>query len=63
MRKLLFLHDLLFGKKKPVFSFGAKDAEGFAPLLKDGKPTNCRMYLWDRKEVDELAAIGRSLQQ
>ncbi len=52
-----------FGKaEKPVFSFGEKQADGFAPVLKDGKVTNCRMYLWDREEVEMLSALARKIQ-
>jgi len=30
----------------------------FAPVLKDGKETNCRIYLWDSEDVKRLQAIG-----
>ena len=63
MKKLRSWWDRAFQPvKKPVFSFGERQADGFAPVLKDGKDTNCRMYLWDREEVKRLAALGREIQ-
>lgn len=63
MKRLKSAWSWLLGKSapKPVYSFGQKAEDGFSPVLKDGKETNCRMYLWDRKEAEYLAALGREI--
>jgi hypothetical protein len=40
------------------FSFGERGEDGFAPVMKDGVKTNCRIYLWDAEDVKILRAIG-----
>ena len=40
------------------FSIGKMGEDRFAPILKDGKETNCRIYLWDAEEVKRFQAIG-----
>lgn len=40
------------------FSIGEMGEDRFAPVLKDGKETNCRIYLWDAEDVKRLQAIG-----
>lgn len=44
------------------FSIGARGKDGFAPFIRNGVETNCRIYIWDKADVDELMAIGRKLQ-
>lgn len=39
------------------FSIGKMGEDRFAPVLKDGKETNCRIYLWDAEDVKRLQAI------
>ena len=39
-------------------SIGEMYEDRFAPILKDGKETNCRIYLWDPEDVKRLQAIG-----
>jgi hypothetical protein len=40
------------------FSIGEMGEDRFAPVLKDGKETNCRIYLWDAEDVKRLQSIG-----
>jgi len=47
-----------FFRKKSSFSIGKMGEDRFAPVLKDGKETNCRIYLWDAEEVKKLQDIG-----
>jgi len=39
-------------------SIGEMDKDRFAPVLMDGKETNCRIYLWDAEDVKRLQSIG-----
>ncbi len=40
------------------FYIGEMGEDRFAPVLKDGKETNCQIYLWDAEDVKRLQAIG-----
>ena len=44
-----------------TFSIGKMGADRFAPVLKDGKETNCRIYLWNKEEVKRLQDIADKL--
>ena len=39
-------------------SIGKMGEDRFAPILKDGKETNCRIYLWDMEQVKRMQAIA-----
>lgn len=43
------------------FSIGKMGEDRFAPVLKDGKETNCRLYIWDAEEVKRLQEIGEEI--
>jgi len=42
---------------------GTPDEKGFADLYLDGKETNTQLFLWDKKEVEELQEIGRKIHE
>jgi len=60
MKSLIQVLKLLFCKTdvSGSFSIGKTGEDRFAPILKDGKETNCRIYLWDAEDVKRLQEIG-----
>jgi hypothetical protein len=43
------------------FTCGERDEKGFADLYVNGKKTNTRLLLWDKKEVERLQKIGEKI--
>lgn len=60
MKRLILALKRLFCKTdvSGSFSIGEMGEDRFAPVLKDGKETNCRIYLWDAEDVKRLQATG-----
>lgn len=60
MKRLKLTLKRLFCKTNvsDIFSIGKMDEDRFAPVLKNGKETNCRIYLWDAEDIKKLQAIG-----
>jgi len=63
MKRLKLALKRLFCKTNVIgsLSIGEMGEDRFAPVLKDGKETNCRIYLWDAEYVKRLQAFGDKL--
>ena len=50
----------LFGPRKTKIkelALGQKDADGFADVILNGEPTNVRLLLFDKKQIERLNKV------
>ena len=51
----------LFGPRKTEIkelTVGHKDADGFADVILNGKPTNIRLLLFDKEQIERLNKVA-----